>query len=99
MAPTSLYVGMLEQVMGRLDDAVAHLEQSVDEARAAGIVVCQPIQPEVALARVLAERRAPGDLPAAIDLLATAKRTAQRHGIAKFVHQCTAAEALAVGPR
>ena len=99
MAPTSLYVGMLEQVMGRLDDAVAHLEQSVDEARAAGIVVCQPIQPEVALARVLAERRAPGDLPAATDLLATAKRTAQRHGIAKFVHQCTAAEALAVGPR
>jgi DNA-binding SARP family transcriptional activator len=99
MAPTSLYVGMLEQVMGRLDDAVAHLEQSVDEARAAGIVVCQPIQPEVALARALAERRAPGDVPAATELLAMAKRTAQRHGIARFVHQCTAAEALVTGPR
>ncbi len=99
LGPTSLYVGMLEQVMGRLDDAVAHLEQSVDEARAAGIVVCQPIQPEVALARALAERRAPGDVPAATDLLAMAKRTAQRHGIARFVHQCTSAEALVAGPR
>jgi DNA-binding SARP family transcriptional activator len=99
LGPTSLYVGMLEQVMGRLDDAVAHLEQSVDEARAAGIVVCQPMQPEVALARVLAERRAPGDVPAATDLLAMAKRTAQRHGIARFIHQCTAAEALVAGPR
>jgi DNA-binding SARP family transcriptional activator len=99
LGPTSLYVGMLEQVMDRLDDSVAHLEQSVDEARAAGIVVCQPIQPEVALARVLAERRAPGDVPAATDLLAMAKRTAQRHGIARFVHQCTSAEALVAGPR
>jgi hypothetical protein len=99
LGPTSLYVGMLEQVMGRLDDSVAHLEQSVDEARAAGIVVCQPIQPEVALARALAERRAPGDVAAATDLLAMAKRTAQRHGIARFVHQCTSAEALVAGPR
>jgi hypothetical protein len=57
------------------------------------------MQPEVALARVLAERRAPGDLPAATDLLAMAKRSAQRHGIARFVHQCTAADALVAGPR
>jgi len=28
-----------------------------------------------------------------------AKRTAQRHGIARFVHQCTSAEALVAGPR
>jgi eukaryotic-like serine/threonine-protein kinase len=99
LGPTSLYVGMLEHVMGRLDDAVAHLEQSVDEARAAGIVACQPIQPETALARALAERRAPGDVPAASELLTVAKRTAQRHGIARFVQQCTAAEALVAGPR
>jgi hypothetical protein len=38
-------------------------------------------------------------VPAATDLLAMAKRSAQRHGIARFIHQCTAAEALVTGPR
>ena len=94
LAPTSLYVGQLEQLLGRQDDAVAHLEQAVDEARGAGIVACRPIQPEVALARALAERRRAGDVAAATDLLTTARRTAQRHGLTRYGRQCAAAEAL-----
>jgi DNA-binding SARP family transcriptional activator len=99
LGPTSLYVGQLEQVMGRLDDAVAHLEQAVDEARGAGIVACRAIQPEVALARALAERRRPGDVAAAGDLVVAARRSAQRHGLPRFARQCAATEALLSPPR
>jgi DNA-binding SARP family transcriptional activator len=94
LGPTSLYVGQLEQILGRTDDAVAHLEQAVDEARAAGIVACRAIQPEVALARALAERRRPGDVAAATELLVGARRQGQRLGLVRFVRQCAAAEAL-----
>ena len=94
LGPTSLYVGQLEQVLGRTDDAVAHLEQAVDEARAAGVAACRPIQPEVALARALAERRRPGDVAAATELLVGARRSAQRLGLVRFARQCAAAEAL-----
>jgi DNA-binding SARP family transcriptional activator/tetratricopeptide (TPR) repeat protein len=94
LGPTSLYVGQLEQILGRTDDAVAHLEQAVDEARAAGVAACRPIQPEVALARALAERRRPGDVAAATELLVGARRSAQRLGLVRFARQCAAAEAL-----
>ena len=66
--------------MGRLDDAVAHLEQAVDEARARASWPAGPSSPR-SLWPALAERRRPGDVAAAGDLVVAARRSAQRHGL------------------
>jgi tetratricopeptide (TPR) repeat protein len=79
LAPVSYYLGGLAWVMGRYDDANAFFEQAMDLSRQmrAKFFLAQT---ELRWGQMLIERRAPGDLDRARELLASALVGATAHG-------------------
>ena len=73
---TSHHLGILAAALGRLDEAVTHLEDAIATNERAGALPWLA-RGRFELARVLAERRAGGDADRAGELLAEASRTAE----------------------
>lgn len=82
LGPVSRYLSVLSRAMGRLDDAVSHLEHAVDMSERMG---AQPIvvRAKVQLADLLLERGARGDYARAGEMLPNVRYQATRLGMGR----------------
>ncbi len=86
-APVSTGLGNCEWAMGNLDAAVELYEEGLAQAQAGGVVGLVPVlctyQAELRI-----ERRAPGDLERATELIAVAAEGAERIGAPRVAQRC-----------
>jgi tetratricopeptide (TPR) repeat protein len=87
MGPVLHFLGLLATVMGRWDQAVEHLEDSLTRSRREGARV-SAARSCVACASALLERARPGDLVKAQGLLNEARITAEDLGLAGIITMC-----------
>ena len=87
MGPVSHFLGLLATVMGRWDQAVKHLEDSLTRSRRQGARV-SAARSSLACASALLERGRPGDLVKAQGLLNEARVTAEDLGLAGIAALC-----------
>jgi class 3 adenylate cyclase len=93
---TSSYLGRLALTLGRVDDAIAHLERGLDLAMRMGD---RPFAAEAGhyLAAALLERGAAGDRERALDLLAHCLAAAQEMGMTLVIERALALRLQAQG--
>jgi DNA-binding CsgD family transcriptional regulator/tetratricopeptide (TPR) repeat protein len=99
VGPVSRPVGILATLLGRHDDAAWHFEDAIARTQCMG---ARPwlAHTQHAYARMLAERRRPGDRERAVELLTSALEASERLGMAVLAGRVTALLAeLGVRPR
>jgi predicted ATPase/class 3 adenylate cyclase len=94
--PVARHLGLLSRTMGRLDEAVAHLESAVELSTRMGD------RPQLALgrcdlARALLDRGRAGDRERAIEMLGASIEAAQEMGMKRLVEQALAVRLEAQG--
>lgn len=89
LGPVELWLGMAAHHLGLLDEAERDLEQA-DRACASSGALAYRVEAQYELARVLADRRCPGDVERARSLLAAASQSAQALGMAPFTEAVAA---------
>ena len=93
LAPVSHYLGGLATVLGRYDEAELCFAQSAAFCARVGATFFG-VRTDLSLGKLLMQRRAPGDVQRACELLTNAQATAATHGYGAVERRAT--EALGV---